>query len=77
VSEGGLFVATDKTLEPGTEVDLDLVLPELPAVLKVVAVVRWVRGPSDGGAAGMGLEFVDLPADGDVILKRFLKLSEA
>ncbi len=75
LSRGGLFVVTRHALDPGTEMDLSLVFPEIGQVLDVVAVVRWVRLESASQPAGMGLEFTELPTGGDAVIDQFLSQS--
>lgn len=75
LSRGGLFVATEKMLEPDTEVDLSIVFPETRGVVDVVAVVRWVRPPGGRMPPGMGLEFVELSDEADRVILAFLEAS--
>lgn len=58
LSTGGVFVHTDRTMEPGDRVELMLSFPRLLAPLSIAGVVRWVRpvGDSDNG---VGIEFVE------------------
>jgi len=54
---GGLFVAGDFELEPGTPLIARFQLPGEPAVLRMAGRVAWRA--RDGGDPGLGLEFVD------------------
>jgi len=56
LSEGGLFVATWRSLPLATAVDLALSLPDGPVFAR--GHVRWVRDQVEGGAApGLGIAF--------------------
>lgn len=56
VSSGGVFVGTSQHLPVGTRVTLSVVLPSGHS-LEAQGAVRWIRGPSEGGPAGMGVGF--------------------
>lgn len=60
ISAGGVFIATQACFPVGTVVEFDLVLNE--QVTHVKGEVRWVRN-GDCVTPGMGIRFVDLPAD--------------
>ena len=66
LSRGGLFVATIKPREPGEEFTLELTLPK-PAsfTLRCRCQVVWKRlfARNSRYEPGMGLRFVDLPAE--------------
>lgn len=65
ISDGGLFVATTNLVELGTMVDLSFSLPGSQRIA-VHGVVRWVRQLTDGmpeALPGIGVQFVELPAD--------------
>jgi uncharacterized protein (TIGR02266 family) len=66
ISEGGLFVATHQLVPVGTVMDLTLKAePHLPETT-VRVEVRWLRKTDELTSdcpPGMGLKFVDLPAD--------------
>lgn len=65
ISDGGLFVATYRLSPIGTAFALELTLPN-GHVVRTDAVVRWVRDPRDADSEvspGMGLQFVNLPAE--------------
>lgn len=60
ISGGGLFIATEKPLSPGTRVNLFVVHPLTQREIALEAVVRWTRsrsGPEAGGP-GMGVQIV-------------------
>ena len=61
ISEGGLFLATEKPLAPGTPLHLDLEGLGDGSPLEVEGVVVWVRDQSAGDSPpGMGIRFTNL-----------------
>jgi len=56
LSPGGLFVRTSRPLDPGTEVDLEVVLADEETPIHVRGKVVWLR-PDPGQTAGMGIQF--------------------
>lgn len=58
LSEGGLFVATWRTLSVGAQVDIALSLPDGPLAAR--GEVRWVRQATEGVVPGVGVSFDDL-----------------
>jgi Tfp pilus assembly protein PilZ len=70
VSVGGAFVRSDLLFEIGEELTLAFALPSGHAVRARGKVVRVSRETgTDGPAAGMGIQFTQLPdADRDAIL---------
>ncbi len=70
LSQGGMFIATERPVVPGTEVMLFFTLPSLSEPLSVPARVAWIsREETEPGAiSGMGVKFVDLnPLEAAVI----------
>ncbi len=64
LSSGGTFVNTDRQLEIGAEVSLQLSFPRLLAPICISGVVRWLRDPDgDGEGLGVGIEFTDFSDD--------------
>jgi type IV pilus assembly protein PilZ len=55
LSPGGLFVRTSKPLDPGTAVDLEVLIADEETPIHVRGKVVWLRGP--GQQQGMGIEF--------------------
>jgi len=60
LAQGGVFVPTVASLELGTQVDLELRLPE--RTVRVRGEVRWIR-EGDGLQAGLGIGFVAVEAN--------------
>jgi uncharacterized protein (TIGR02266 family) len=56
LSPGGLFVRTSKPLDPGTDVDLEVLIANEETPIHVRGKVVWLR-PAPGQAAGMGIQF--------------------
>jgi uncharacterized protein (TIGR02266 family) len=71
LSRGGLFLRSNKPLEPGARVDLVLEPPAGDPVTLEAEVVRAVA-PGGDEPAGMGLRFLDVPAEALVALDRLL-----
>ena len=66
ISDGGLFIATERPLPVGLPIMVRFSIPQFEAPITVTAEVRWVR-PSRPDlpetAGGMGVKFLDLPAE--------------
>jgi len=58
-SDGGVFVATQQHLPPGSQVSLDIELPT-GARVSCRGRVAWVRDASDLHTAGLGIAFDEL-----------------
>ena len=74
LSEGGLFVATYDDLPLGTEVELQINLPNSPGI-KTRGIVRWIRGFSEfteDAVPGVGLQMVDLSEADQQAIRSFL-----
>ena len=70
ISEGGLFVATQKILPIGTDVTVSFTLPGVQEI-KADGVAMWIRQPIDG-EAGMGISFTKLSGDDQATIQRFV-----
>ena len=74
ISEGGAFLRSDYLLEIGDTVEVAFRLPNSDKQLNVRARVAWVtRNHQLKGEAGMGLEFLELPASTRAIIAEFIK----
>jgi len=63
LSKGGIFISTPEPLSNGSNVNLTIFIPGTGEV-EVRGVVKWIRGDeSQGGKAGMGIEFIDVNED--------------
>jgi uncharacterized protein (TIGR02266 family) len=68
LSEGGLFIATDRPLEPGAKLALAIHPPSGESPVELDGVVAWVRTPPAAGSGeavppGMGIRFERLSAE--------------
>ena len=75
LSDGGVFVATDRRVPLGTEVELSFRLPDGTQVLGR-GLVRWSRTGHDATgldvAPGVGVQFVELGGPAEEAVRRFL-----
>ena len=61
LSTGGMYIATPKPLEPGTQLRLEFLLPGCNYPIRVNGKVMWNRGTCDiGRRRGMGVKFENL-----------------
>ena len=79
ISTGGIFIATPKPLEPGTQLRLEFLLPGCNYPIRVNGEVMWNRDTCDmGRRRGMGVKFDSLsPSAKDkinTIIKRLRSL---
>jgi uncharacterized protein (TIGR02266 family) len=90
LSEGGLFVQTQRTLPIGTILRVEFTLPTSSTPVSVVGEVRWVRsanavrkdhdnfGSGGGGdlpfKPGMGIQFSDLSAETERAIAKFITI---
>lgn len=70
LSSQSLIVRTTDLLEPGRSVHLTLELAALGQTVEIAAVVVWKNNEQ----GDMALSFVDLSAEGQALLSRFLSL---
>lgn len=63
VKNGGLFVRTTEQFELGTEIDLEVVLPDSLESSLIKGVVCWLTplGAQNGTPAGIGISFQEDP----------------
>lgn len=73
VSEGGVFVATQKMMKPGTMLIVDMQLPGESEPIIALAEVRWSRAFSGDVDVppGLGLKFVALCDESLAKIRRF------
>ncbi len=72
LSRAGLFVETRFTPLPGSEVYVEMELPELPRVIQVSARVIWRKTPQDNQTGGMGLHFLEMDGDSARALETYV-----
>jgi uncharacterized protein (TIGR02266 family) len=63
ISEGGLFIETEKPHPAGTEVSMQFHLPGSDEILQTVGRVARVSNGASGSTPGMGIEFDELTAE--------------
>ena len=61
ISKGGTFIKTRKPLPIGTRFLFKLTVPRRPEPFELLGEVVWSKG--DGEEPGMGIRFIDPPAD--------------
>ena len=73
VCEGGVFVATNRLMETGTLLIVDMALPGEDEPIIALAEVRWSRAYTGDPDVppGLGLKFVQLCGDSLVKIRRF------
>lgn len=82
LKHGGLFVRTSKHFELGTEISLDVMLPDSLETSNVEGVVCWLTpvGAQNGTPAGVGVSFIKDPenvrAQIEKVIARHLNSSE-
>ncbi len=73
ISLGGMFIATPRPLPMGSELSIEMALPQQDAPLFVKAsVVRSEASGTLSGRTGMGIMFADLDAEQASVLKDFV-----
>jgi len=74
IGTGGMFIATERPCQIGTQLALKLTLPAHPRPIAVGAEVRWTREgePSETQPSGMGLRFVNLPVGALIAIHELL-----
>lgn len=72
ISEGGVLVLLDSTVDLGSQLRLRLALPISGKIVEVAAVSKWER--DHRGRRAVGLEFVDLPGEAAQAIRRYVEL---
>jgi hypothetical protein len=75
ISEGGLFVESERIWPPGTIIEAGFRIRRESRPVRVVGIVRWVKDEPPG--AGMGLEFVRMPGASARPIGRLLTEAES
>lgn len=73
ISDGGVFVATDRDAPIGTEVELAFTLPD-GVEIRGRGQVRWARRRRDGVVAGLGVQFIDLSGAAQDAVQNFVRV---
>lgn len=80
ISSGGLFIATSIMYRVGERLRVRFSLPGQKQPITADAEVRWVRDPramKTDAPEGIGLRFVDLPANAHSEISEFLSRRES
>ena len=72
ISEGGVLVLLETTIDLGSQLGVRLALPISGKVVEVRAVSKWER--DHRGRRAVGLEFVDLPEEATHAIRRYVEL---
>jgi uncharacterized protein (TIGR02266 family) len=74
ISEGGVFVATKELKPIGSQVEINIRLPDPYGVVWALGVVRWIRETPAGAEAplGMGVRFESIADEAQRAIRAFL-----
>ncbi len=80
LSEGGIFIATERILPIGTPLTLRFTLPGLDRVFQANGKVIWIYEPSTGDEGpptevlgrGMGIQFSDLDGKDRELIRNYI-----
>ncbi len=63
LKQGGLFIRTTEVFELGTEIEMEIALPDALENSKVIGKVSWLTpiGAQNGTPPGIGIGFVEDP----------------
>jgi len=73
ISDGGVFVATDREVAIGTEVELAFTLPD-GVEIRGRGQVRWARPTAAGAVAGLGVQFIELTGAAQDAVQNFVRM---
>ena len=76
ISRGGLFVVTKNPRRRGERLLLKLQLPGLEEVMSLPCEVAWTRQEEGQAVTGMGIKFLETPAEHEALLKPFVTTLE-
>ncbi len=77
INEGGLFIETETPAELDEVVQLNITLPTLDEPVQVEGRVAWISDGKADSPAGMGVEFLDLPAEIRATIDRVVRQLKA
>lgn len=73
ISRGGIFLETDRSFAPGTELAVRFVLPDTRTPFETTAEVLWRKVDEDGrNRFGMGMRFVEIDGDSAQVLEEYI-----
>ena len=78
ISVNGVFIRTQKPLQIGAELLIELRLPGSTSDIRAGTIVRWRATPAEakkapGGTSGMGLEFNKISRKDQKAIEKFVK----
>ena len=79
LSEGGIFIETEKPFEQGSSLTLRFTLPGVDRVFEAKGAVRWLNMPGEDGerlvpdlGPGMGIQFVDIEETDQDFIRQYV-----
>jgi len=74
LSEGGVFIQTDKPLQIGEELKLKFSLPDIEKVFEIKGEVIWASSKdSDDNMKGMGIGFKDIQDEDKRLIQEYIE----
>ena len=74
MTQKGLFLQTPKPLDIGTQLQIEIILPQDPVPVKAYAEVAWIAKPSQAGYyPGMGISITKIMRGDGKRIRDFLK----
>ncbi len=73
VSLGGVFVCSDYSAQMNERVHVRIILADQDAYFDVKTEVAWICDGSGSHPKGLGLRFIELSKEQDMIIDRFLR----
>ena len=74
ILEGGIFIATESPPNVGTEIEIEIPLPDGSQTVKVKGIVRWHRKMANGASSGCGVQFSALSSTEAMLLQNMITL---
>lgn len=79
ISNGGVFVATDKHHNVGDKLEVSFIFPGMTEQIKATGIVRWCRtqfGADEIMPEGVGLSLENLPPEVQKAINDYLKTTD-
>ena len=76
ISRGGLYVVTESPFRRGDRFTLRLQLPGQEEKMNLSCEVAWTRKEEGRAGTGMGVKFLEMPAEHEALLKPFVTTLE-
>ncbi len=74
LSQGGIFIRTDKLVAVGTILTVQFSLLNNPKNIRTEGRVIWTTSGSSKQKPGMGIEFLRLRRDDEALISNFVKM---